>query len=251
MSSRHSSHAPARVPTPTDELHTSLTRGTAAFDNAAPLARRFKPKRDAITRVRHDLRSIVHAMLGYSDLLVEPHYGTLSADQQRFVEHLRSAAEHVQELVDTCIELSRAPGDVRTIELPVVQLDLVLRRVASALESAGISCDMEIAPAHLGRQLALDLTGFERALTGLAMVASREGAVCCALRTHELQGRMYLRLRASDAAEATPFALLDTLEDQIGNRDFVRLKLSEVLLSRQRIALRLAPTLDTFDLELT
>src|SRR5688500_6149328 len=126
MNSRHSSHAPARASIPAAEDTASV----------APVARstRFKPKRDAITRVRHDLRSLVHAMLGSSDLLEEPHYGSLTADQARFVGHLRSSAEHVQELVETCIELSRSASDLRAIELPVVALEQVLSRVASALE---------------------------------------------------------------------------------------------------------------------
>jgi K+-sensing histidine kinase KdpD len=216
-----------------------------------PRPSRFEPQRDALTRVRHDVRSLVHAMLGYSDLLTEPHYGSLNADQLRFVGHVRSAAEQLQELVDTCIELSRATSDPRGIELPVVPLDAVLRRVSGALKESGIACDIEVSSQHEGRQLALDVGLFQRAISGLALVASREGAVSCTLRTMELQGRMHVRLRSSDAAEIAPFATLDRFADRVANRDFVRLKLSEVLLSRQHVALRLTGTLDSFDLELT
>src|SRR4051812_5411288 len=89
----------------------------------------YKPKRDALTRVRHDLRSLVHAVTGYSDLLATPSYGALSPEQMRFVSNVRSAAEQLQEMVDTCIELSRPVVEGHALDLPTVLLGSALEHV--------------------------------------------------------------------------------------------------------------------------
>jgi len=212
-----------------------------------------KPKRDALTRVRHDLRSLVHSVVGYSDLLAEPRYGALSPEQTRFVTHVRGAAEHLQELVDTCIELSRpwAP-DRGLLELPETPLGQLLRRVRNAFAERKLACDLSIPCELESRSVTLDASSLERALLGLALVVTRDGAVSCELSVSCIDNTVLLDVRASDAADgALPTATLDQLEDQVGNRDFVRLKLSEVLLSRQSCGLHISPALDAAQLCLT
>jgi len=211
-----------------------------------------KPKRDALTRVRHDLRSLVHSVVGYSDLLAEPRYGTLSPEQARFVSHVRGAAEHLQELVDTCIELSRPlPLDNRPLELPPTPVGQLLRRVRHTFMERLLACDLRIEAGLESCALTVDVANLERALVGLALVITRDGAVSCELAADRRDDTLVVSVRASDAAEgAQPSTTLDQLEDQVGNRDFVRLKLSEVLLSRQSSELRISPALDCAEFEL-
>lgn len=212
-----------------------------------------KPKRDALTRVRHDLRSLVHSVVGYSDLLAESRYGALSSEQTRFVKHVRSAAEHLQELVDTCIELSRPANtqDARGVELPEAPLGQTLRRIRSALAERGVACDVSTVPELEQRVLVWDIPALERALIGLSLVVTRDATVSCTLHVSRRSGRLLLSLRASDATESlVPMCGLEQLEDQVGNRDFVRLKLGEVLLARQGGALRIANALDAVEFEL-
>ena len=124
MPSRPSSLAPRTPEVGKRRSLSVLVRGAGARIT-------LKPKRDALTRVRHDLRSLVHSVVGYSELLTEPRYGAISPEQARFVTHLRSAAEHMQELVDACIELSRpayAAHEALSCELPSVSLVQLLRR---------------------------------------------------------------------------------------------------------------------------
>jgi hypothetical protein len=213
-----------------------------------------RPKRDALTRVRHDLRSLVHSVVGYSELLAEPRYGALSPEQARFVTHVRSAAEHMQELVDACIELSRpahGPHEARTHEQPSVSLVQLLRRIRGALSDRRMSCDVTLPLELEAKVLTLDLGAMERALVGLSLVVTRDGAVGGNLHASRRASRLVLSLRAADAGEAdAALTSLDLLEDKIGNRDFVRLKLSEVLLSRQAASLRISSALDAAEIEL-
>ena len=55
---------------------------------------------------------------------------------------------------------------------------------------------------------------------------------------------------AEGACASGPLCNLEALEDDVGNRDFVRLKLSEALLSRLGIDLALSRALDRCELKL-
>ncbi len=228
MSSQYSSLAPAISSAPPRRSLRSLT--------LQPGFRiRLKPRRDALTRVRHDLRSLLQSVVGYADLLAEPRYGALSSEQERFVNNVRQAAGHLQELVDTCIELSRPENDnSRSLDAPQVQLGQLLARVRDTLNRHSLPCELAIAPELEPRALRLDVNMLERALSGVAGVVSREGERTLLLRASVSGERLVLTLSSEDAAQPVEGALteLEALEDLLGNRDFVRLKLGEVLLCR-------------------
>lgn len=208
-----------------------------------------KPRRDALTRVRHDLRSLVHSVVGYSDLLASPSYGPLSADQLRFVEHVRTAAEQLEELVDTCIELTRPSGESTGLEPTKVPLGAALRHVQAGLAHEALRCGLELADEASRHECAFELPILLRAVRGLALVVSRDGSRPCTLRGGSACPRVTVALHVAEGAPASgPLCSLDALEDDVENRDFVRLKLSEVLLSRLGIDLQLSRELDRCEL---
>ena len=241
MPSRHTTLAPEPAPAEADEGTGPEVRVLA---HGKPHRLRLKPKRDALTRVRHDLRSLVHSVVGYSDLLAAPHYGSLTAEQARFVAHVRSAAEHLQELVDTCIELTRPDNDQFALELPQAPLGQVLRRVRNTLVMRGMVCDLSLASGLESHMLTLDMVQLERALVGLSLFITQDGSIPGALSAVHEGGALILCLSVSEPETSLVHVALEQLEDQLGNRDFVRLKLSEVLLSRANAGLGIAPSLD-------
>lgn len=242
MSSQHSSFAPARSSTPSRLRSLTVRPGFRV---------KLKPRRDALTRVSHDMRSLLHSVLGYADLLVEPRFGALTSEQERFVGHMRTAATRLQELVDTCVELTHPEPDAgATLEAPRVQLGASLRRVRNTLLARALSCDLLLTSELELHELPLDVSVLERALSVMAGVLSREGTVTLALSAAQRGEQLILTLRASDAGEGA-LVDLEALEDQLGNRDFVRLKLAEVLLSRLGFTTELGPTVDQAELTLS
>ncbi len=242
MASRHSTLAPRA-------RERAQTRPERAVVKGRKVS--FKAKRDALTRVRHDLRSVVHSVVGYSDLLAGERYGALSPDQARFVSHVRSAAEQLQELVDACIELSRPACDRHATELPPVRLGQALKRIRNGLLGKELVCNLRVDPELEGRQFVLDLPPIEKALLGLALVVSREGALACVLCVRPRDESIVICLTSNDLEDPSScLTVPDELEDHTGNRDFVRLKVGEVLLARQNISLRLTRTLDRIELVL-
>jgi light-regulated signal transduction histidine kinase (bacteriophytochrome) len=210
-----------------------------------------KPRRDALTRVRHDLRSLVHSVVGYSDLLASARYGTLSAEQARFLDHVRTAADQLQELVDTCIELSRPLDETCALEPMRIPLGAALKHVQAGLAGESIRCTLSVQAPAEALECALELPVLMRALRSIALVISHEGTLPCTLSAAQDAHRVVIGLCGPEDPHRTiAWSRLDALEDDVGNRDFVRLKLGEVLLARYGIGLKLTAELDQCELTL-
>ena len=209
----------------------------------------YRPKRDVLTRVRHDLRSLVHAVTGYSDLLASPTYGALSPEQQRFVAHVRQAADQLQDMTDACIELAQPANDQEALQRQLVQLESALRYVQAGLRAARIDCVLDLPPELSSFDVLLDGALLLRALKCLAAVITAGRTEPCLLSVRCHAGHLVLRIARADAATGESCEV-ETLTEQLGNRDFVKLKLAEVLLGRQDVALRVGHTVDFAELVL-
>ncbi|MET0343968.1 MAG: histidine kinase dimerization/phospho-acceptor domain-containing protein [Polyangiales bacterium] len=216
-----------------------------------PRARvQYKPKRDALTRVRHDLRSLVHAVTGYSDLLTTPTYGSLTPEQARFVSHVRGAAEQLEELVDAAIELAQPSIEASALELPTVLLGSALEHVRAGLAAERVSCKLSVDADLATRLMMLDVGACLRAFKALASVISRQGARDLAIVTLREGERVVVRLEVEGAPRDGTLTDVESLSEDLGNRDFVKLKLSEVLLARQGFQVVVSRMLEAAELEL-
>ena len=206
---------------------------------------RQKARRDALTRVRHDLRSSVHSVIGYTDLLANPAYGSLSPEQVRFLSHVRTAAAQLEELIDTCIELSCPPEAGSRLPTATVPLSAALKHVQAGLASEPIVCSLDVAPAIGAHPCAHELPMLLRAVRSLALVVTRDGALPCILRAFaSTPSQPIVELWAGARRDDVAWSPLDALEAELGNRDFVRLKLGEALLQRLGVQLTVAAELD-------
>lgn len=236
MTSPSESSKSAPTPAPTDEV------------GARP-RELLKPRRDALTRLRHDLRSSVHSVIGYAELLENPTYGGLSPEQMRFLGHVRAAAAQLEELVDTCIELTSPPQRGSRPPVGTVPLSAALAHVKAGLASGPFSCSLDVAEAIAAYPCPHELPHLLRAVRSLALVVTREGERPCSLRAFaSASSQPVVELGAGPQHDEITWSSVDSLEAELGNRDFVRLKLGEALLNRLGISLRVAAELDCFRL---
>ena len=56
-----------------------------------------------IKKFRHDARNQLGLIVGYTDLLDKPTVGSLNPQQQSYVEHIRSAANTLDEMIDALL----------------------------------------------------------------------------------------------------------------------------------------------------
>jgi signal transduction histidine kinase len=198
---------------------------------------RLKPRRDALTRVRHDLRSLLHTVLGYSALLKTEQLGSLNEQQKTFVSHVQTAALEIEQLVDVWLELSRPGGTPTSGITPPISFTALLARARHHVQNASIACGPWLSGLPPERSLAIDPDLFDRAILELARTVTRDTKEPCVLRVHETAGRVCISVAAASDAQSGELQSADALDNELSNRDFVRLKLSEVLLTRAGVTL--------------
>lgn len=88
-------------------------------------------KSDFMATMSHELRTPLNAIIGFSELLDDEFYGTLSGDQREFLQNILSSSEHLLELVNQFLDIARIEsGKIAKSIRPVVLNDLVGELVA-------------------------------------------------------------------------------------------------------------------------
>ncbi|HEY1809001.1 MAG TPA: PAS domain S-box protein [Acidobacteriaceae bacterium] len=64
-------------------------------------------KSEFLASMSHELRTPLHTIIGFAELLAEGSEGALSGAQSRFLEHIRRDSEHLLELINDVLDLSR------------------------------------------------------------------------------------------------------------------------------------------------
>ena len=162
-----------------------------------------KDKADLLAMLSHDIRNPLNALMGVVQLLER---GDLADPERRLVRRLRSSSEHMLDLLNHVLELSRAEsGSFTLVETPF-SLHAVAGDVVSTFEAAarqkGLQLRASVAPSVPSRVIG-DPVAMRQILTNLvgnAVKFTAEGAVVLAIGTKEL---------GTDAATVT-FAVSDT-----------------------------------------
>lgn len=138
---------------------------------SADLLRANRAKSEFLANVSHELRTPLAAVVGFVDLLRDGAYGELAPRQIGPVERIESSANHLRELVDQILDLSKlAAGRLETsmesLSLRAFVID-VASEVESLLNEKGLSFSIavpaslpkvETDPTHL-RQILVNLLG--------------------------------------------------------------------------------------------
>ncbi len=150
----------------------SLAERTAMLEQlASELSRANRAKGEFLANVSHELRTPLAAIVGFVEMLREGTYGELSPRQAGPIERVEASANHLRELVDDILDLSKlAAARMEVHHEPIVLHPFVLD-VASEMESLitekGLALSISVGttlprlrtdPAHL-RQILINLLG--------------------------------------------------------------------------------------------
>lgn len=138
---------------------------------SAELLRANRAKSEFLANVSHELRTPLAAVVGFIDLLRDGAYGELAPRQVGPVERIESSANHLRELVDQILDLSKLAAGRLDVSNEVLNLRAFVIDVASEVESLlnekGLSYSIavpamlpriETDPTHL-RQILVNLLG--------------------------------------------------------------------------------------------
>ncbi|MGB9031429.1 MAG: PAS domain S-box protein [Acidobacteriaceae bacterium] len=89
-------------------------------------------KSEFLASMSHELRTPLHTIIGFAELLQEGHEGTLNESQKRFVNHIHRDSEHLLELINDVLDLSKIEAGQLTLNREIYPL---ARSVGEALDA--------------------------------------------------------------------------------------------------------------------
>jgi len=76
----------------------------------------------------HEVRSPLHAIIGFSELLTDEAFGPLNPEQKSVAQDIHSAAEHLLRLMNDVLDLSRLQMAKLDLQIEVLSLAAVVER---------------------------------------------------------------------------------------------------------------------------
>src|SRR5207253_7651213 len=95
-----------------------------------------KVKSEFLANMSHELRTPLNAILGFSGLLSEQLEGSVNDKQKRFLRNIHEAGEHLLELINDVLDLSRVEAGKLELRPEVLRLDVLLEPVSAAARTA-------------------------------------------------------------------------------------------------------------------
>ena len=100
------------------------------------LSQATKVKSEFLANMSHELRTPLNAILGFSGLLSEQLNGSMNDKQKRFLRNIHEAGEHLLELINDVLDLSRVEAGKLEFRPEVLTLDVLLEPVSAAGRTA-------------------------------------------------------------------------------------------------------------------
>ncbi|HUK81498.1 MAG TPA: ATP-binding protein [Verrucomicrobiae bacterium] len=85
----------------------SGTTNNSSLEQISQLVSANRLKTELIANVSHELRTPVHAIIGYTELLLEGVYGSLTDDQKETVNYIRESASDLLSLISNLLDISK------------------------------------------------------------------------------------------------------------------------------------------------
>lgn len=102
-----------------------------------------KVKSEFMAGITHELRTPLHTIMGFSDLLKEELEGPLNETQRSFVEHIRKDSEHLLNLINDVLDLSRIEVGGLQLHTEPLTLDAAISAAVNGMrthaEAKGVS----------------------------------------------------------------------------------------------------------------
>jgi signal transduction histidine kinase/CheY-like chemotaxis protein len=118
-------------------------------DSNRELQRLNSLKSEFLANMSHELRTPLNAIIGFSELLLDPTFGSLNDDQKGYTSDILSSGRHLLELINDILDLSKIEaGKMRlakeVFEIgPVVEEAIALLRVEAGRKSLRLASRVE------------------------------------------------------------------------------------------------------------
>lgn len=101
-------------------------------------------KSEFLSNMSHELRSPLHTVIGFSELLTEESPGPLTETQKKFLGHIHRDSRHLLGLINDLLDLSKIEAGRLDLQQERFSIDLVVEEVVSSINPRAHSKSLEI-----------------------------------------------------------------------------------------------------------
>jgi len=92
-------------------------------------------KTDFLARVSHEVRTPLHAILGFAEVMLEERFGPIGNDRYKdYIKDIHASAEHVVSLADDLLDLSKIEAGKLELVFAPVDVNRVIRECVSLMQ---------------------------------------------------------------------------------------------------------------------
>ncbi len=107
-------------------------------------------KEEFIATTSHELRTPLTAIIGFSSVLLEETFGSLNQKQKDYIDRIHNSGEHLLELINDILDLSRIEADRLELEPQLIFLNDICENVISLLQeralNQGLQLEIDVEP---------------------------------------------------------------------------------------------------------
>jgi signal transduction histidine kinase/CheY-like chemotaxis protein len=107
-------------------------------------------KSEFLAMMSHELRTPMNGILGFAQLLRDPHFGVLNDRHKEFVGHILQSGNHLMRLINDVLDLSKIEAGRLTVSLERVDLALLAKSVLATLKTPAEAAGVQIEAAGFG-----------------------------------------------------------------------------------------------------
>jgi PAS domain S-box-containing protein len=108
------------------------------------LAETTRLKEEFVATTSHELRTPLTAILGFSNVLLQEFFGELNPKQKDYLERIHSSGQHLLDLINDILDLSRLEADRLELDLQTIFVPDVCEGVISLIQERAINQGLEV-----------------------------------------------------------------------------------------------------------
>lgn len=164
-------------------------------------------KTEFLANVSYELRSPLTSISGFSEMLRQEYFGTLSEKQKEYVEGIHQSSQHLMQLINDILDLASVEAGYMRLEVSKFDISAMMKSVLSLIQERAKEYNLKIkfeCPARIGKMTA-DETRIKQILFNLLSNAIKysEAGHTISLGAREV-GEDEIMLWVSDQGQGIP-----------------------------------------------
>ncbi len=103
-----------------------------------------RAKSEFLANMSHELQTPLNAIMGYSEILQDSHFGHLNEKQKKFAEHINTSGRHLLELINSILDISKVESGKMELHLHDFRVIDTIRNVKNVIVPLARKKDIEL-----------------------------------------------------------------------------------------------------------